>query len=431
MRVLFGSHPTVGHTAPLRTIAAELRDRGHRAGFVLPRMNLPFLRFLAAPIRAAAELPATIERDGFDLLDARPSLATLWHASRLPSKTGYQELRTAVDLFTSGAVEHAKLFAAHIQEWNADVVVGDYLLPSAMLAAMLTERPFAAVYHTALPFTVGGAPPFGSGLTERDRGSVAWRDAERELSRVQAHFDERVAAAARALGIAHAPLGWLRRPISQALNLLATTPELEPTLPALNEPVVMTGPLFVAPKYSPADDEFLAALPEDGADVYVSLGTVFNDRPEVYLAIMDAVEAAGLSAVVSAGNSYVAIAHRASARMRVFARVPQVALLKRVRCVVTHGGNNTVQECLSAAKPMVVIPFGTDQIENARRVERLGVGVGVMPGALAADSLVRAVQWARFSESAHERVQRIAQSLATSGGVKRAADAVLALVDDE
>jgi len=117
VRVLFGSHPTVGHTAPLRTIARELHERGHRAAFVLPRMRLPFMRVLATPIRAAAELPAMIERDGFELLEARPSPATLWHASRLPSKTGYEELRTAVDLFTSGAASHARTIAAHITGW--------------------------------------------------------------------------------------------------------------------------------------------------------------------------------------------------------------------------------------------------------------------------------------------------------------------------
>lgn len=424
LRVLFCSHPTVGHTAPLRTIGAEFLRRGHRAAFVLPKLELPFVSRLAAPIRAAAELPAMIERDGFELLHARPSLATLWHASRLASKSGYEELRTAVDLFTSGAADHARTIATHVRRWNADVVVSDYLLPSALLAARLEARPFCAVYHTALPFADESAPPFGSGLSERDRGSVAWSDAAKLLASVRARFDDRVESAARELGLREAPTGWLSRPISDTLNILATTPELEPSLPELDATVLMTGPLFVATKQSAADDAFLAEIPAEGFDVYVSLGTVFNDKPDVYATILDGIERAGLSAIVSAGNSYGAIAKRQTDRVRVFARVPQVALLSRVKCVVTHGGNNTVQECLAAAKPMVVVPFGTDQIENARRVERLGVGVAVMSHELSAQRIEQAVRRARGDERAIDRGQRIAASLRAAGGVTSAADAI-------
>ena len=41
--------------------------------------------------------------------------------------------------------------------------------------------------------------------------------------------------------------------------------------------------------------------------------------------------------------------------------LPQVALLDRAALLVTHGGNNSVTEALTAGVPMLVLPFSTDQ----------------------------------------------------------------------
>jgi UDP:flavonoid glycosyltransferase YjiC (YdhE family) len=83
-----------------------------------------------------------------------------------------------------------------------------------------------------------------------------------------------------------------------------------------------------------------------------------------------------------------------------------------------------VQECLATGRPMVVIPFGGDQVSNAHRVERLGVGLRMSATALSADTVRTAVETlseARFVERARE----IARALETYGGTPAAADAVL------
>ena len=48
--------------------------------------------------------------------------------------------------------------------------------------------------------------------------------------------------------------------------------------------------------------------------------------------------------------------------------VPQLELLKKVTLTITHGGMNTVLECLSNGVPMVVIPIANDQPGIASRV---------------------------------------------------------------
>jgi MGT family glycosyltransferase len=425
--ILFAAHPTVGHTNALRAIAAELRSRGHTTSFALVHARVPLASRWPEPVQAATRLPAVIANEGAEVLELKPSLAALWHAARLPRATGQAELEIALALFTSGLEPQAQQIAAHARRGRASVVVGDYLMPAALLGARLAKLPFIALYHSALPFPADGAPPFGTVLPQSARGSDAWRDAEARLVRMCAGFDARIAAAARRLGLAPPGEGLLLRPISPDLNLLATAPELEPGLLPLEGKVVMTGPcLPMGAAQGDAGQSVLDALPRDRRIVYVSLGTVFNDQPDVFRRLITGAARTGVHVVVSAGASFEALAELRSPTVHIHRRVPQVALLTRVDAVITHGGNNTVQECLAAGRPMVVIPFGGDQLANAHRVERLGVGVRMNAADLSVDAVRSAVESLADARMV-ARSTDLARALEAYRGVHAAADAVLGL----
>jgi zeaxanthin glucosyltransferase len=55
--------------------------------------------------------------------------------------------------------------------------------------------------------------------------------------------------------------------------------------------------------------------------------------------------------------------------------VPQLALLNRARMMITHGGTNTIKECVYFGVPMVSFPFGGDHPGNTARVVYHGLGV--------------------------------------------------------
>ena len=66
---------------------------------------------------------------------------------------------------------------------------------------------------------------------------------------------------------------------------------------------------------------------------------------------------------------------RATPAVRVEEFVPQQEVLGRCHAVVCHGGSGTLIAALSLGVPVVVLPMGADQPDNADRCEALGVGL--------------------------------------------------------
>ncbi len=57
-----------------------------------------------------------------------------------------------------------------------------------------------------------------------------------------------------------------------------------------------------------------------------------------------------------------------------FTWVSQIEILKKASLAITHGGLGSIKECLFYGVPMIVIPMGRDQTDNARRVVKQNLG---------------------------------------------------------
>jgi len=55
--------------------------------------------------------------------------------------------------------------------------------------------------------------------------------------------------------------------------------------------------------------------------------------------------------------------------------VPYGHLFNHVACVVHQGGIGTTAQSMRAGKPMLIVPYGFDQPDNAARAQRLGVSL--------------------------------------------------------
>jgi MGT family glycosyltransferase len=158
----------------------------------------------------------------------------------------------------------------------------------------------------------------------------------------------------------------------------------------------------------------------DGPLVYLSLGSLGSADVELMQRLVDLLAAGGYRAIVSKGPQHEQIELRegqAGAEL-----VPQPALLPLVDAVITHGGNNTVTECLHFGKPMVVLPLFWDQYDNAQRMDELGLGVRLPTFAFEDAQLGEALERLVGADTLAGRLKQISARLQASPGTERAAD---------
>ncbi len=104
--------------------------------------------------------------------------------------------------------------------------------------------------------------------------------------------------------------------------------------------------------------------------------------------------------------------------------LPQTSVLPHVDAVITHGGNNTVTECMWFGKPMLVLPIFWDQHDNAQRVHETGYGIRLPTYALERDELAGAVDRLLADGALRERVRTAGERLRVRPGTEAAADLI-------
>ena len=160
----------------------------------------------------------------------------------------------------------------------------------------------------------------------------------------------------------------------------------------------------------------------DGPLVYLSLGSLGSADVELMQRLVDLLAAGGYRAIVSKGPQHDQIELRdgqAGAEL-----VPQPALLPLVDAVITHGGNNTVTECLHFGKPMVLLPLFWDQYDNAQRMDELGLGVRLPTFEFEDAQLGEAIERLTGDEALGGRLREISGRLQANPGTERAADCI-------
>jgi MGT family glycosyltransferase len=414
--IAFLSHPTVGHLNTLLSTGLQLRSEGHRPRFFIP--GGPALPFRLKPdiLNNVVDVPAMVERAGLPLERLRPALGVIFHAIRLARSSGYQESRIALELFTSGAVSTTKDILRRLERQPTEVLVADFAFFPAALAAEKLGLPWVAVYHSGLPFRGPGVPPWGSGLPIGTEGPELQR-AEAAEAEVLAGLRRKLDKVRRELGLDPGPEDVLRTPASPWLNLVVSHEAIEAPRTHLGPSCFYIGPCFSTRRGTDAEGFPFDKLRTDAFKVYVSMGTVFNDRPEVFRTLLRGLDLPGVQVIVSGGAAYPSLASGPlPSNVLLFRRVPQVDLLPRMDLVIGHGGNNSTNETLAAGKPLLVVPVGGEQHDNARRVEYLGAGLFLPHQELTPDNVRRAVTRLREEPSFRVKAEALRTHLETTDG---------------
>jgi UDP:flavonoid glycosyltransferase YjiC (YdhE family) len=96
------------------------------------------------------------------------------------------------------------------------------------------------------------------------------------------------------------------------------------------------------------------------------------------------------------------------------------------QAVVHHGGIGTIAKALAAGTPQLVMPIAYDQLDNARRVSRLGAGTYLKPRHATAGKIAGAVR-SLMNGQVKPRCEALAARLAEGDAAERAADAICGL----
>jgi zeaxanthin glucosyltransferase len=161
--------------------------------------------------------------------------------------------------------------------------------------------------------------------------------------------------------------------------------------------------------------------------VYASFGTLQNGLADAFQVVASACARLDVQLVISSGGSNLT-AQRWQGNPIVVNFAPQLELLRRSSLFITHAGLNSVLESLSSAVPMVAIPVTNDQPAVAARLERCGAGEVVPIRRLSEDRLRAAIAQVLSNDTYRVSAARLQAAIRDSGGVRRAADIIEALL---
>jgi UDP:flavonoid glycosyltransferase YjiC (YdhE family) len=403
---LFSAQPAKGHINPMLTIAHELNTKGHRVVFTAP---------------TAPGIEQFLADRGVQFIGIRPAPSAVG-LLLLSFTSGFTETFLASRFFFNGITYYARGITKVLEEIEPQAVVTDFSFLGAALAAELKDTPYVIVYHAGLSFPGPDIPPFASGLPIGGQWGFKGKWYGFLSNIMVSHVDKKIARARRRLKLPLAENGYLTRPSSPWLMLVLSSEASEAPRFALPSTSYFVGPCFAGREDADAGgfpfDRFSPGKPK----VYVSLGTVFNKKPRVFKRIMDAFSDGRYQLIVSAGRAFAKLRSQSiPTNVLLFERVPQVEVLSRVDAVISHGGNNTVNETLAAGKPLLVMPVGGEQGDNASRVVYLGAGLRANIKEESPLEIGAKVDRLIKEPAFRQRVQEIAESLAQSQGAATAA----------
>jgi MGT family glycosyltransferase len=162
--------------------------------------------------------------------------------------------------------------------------------------------------------------------------------------------------------------------------------------------------------------------------VLVGMSSTFMDHGDLLQRVTTALGELPVRGLVTTGPAVSADSIVAPANVTVVERAPHRQVLRHAAAVVTHAGHGTVIKSLAAGVPVVAIPLGRDQLDNAARVVHHGAGLRLRPKASAqaiAGAVKRVVEEPSFAAGA----RRIADAIAVETADDRAAEELEGLAE--
>lgn len=378
-RFLFTTWEGGGHVQPMLLVARDLAARGHAVLALSDPCNASDAAALDVPFRAWTTAP-------FQNGKARDDDRLRDHEADNPLAV----IQRLLDRVMAGpALAYARDTLAAIDAFGPDVVVSQELLLGPMAAAEVRGLPLAllAANVWSLP-TLPGAPPFGAGMlpaaSDEERGMHAMVS---QMSRTffQAGLPDLNAARA-ALGLPSLNDLFEQLDIARAI-LLATSKAFDFAPEPLPAPFVHVGPYLADPAWA----EPFTQPAGDAPLVLVSFSSLYQAQEPVLRAVIAALGQLPVRGVVTTGPTIDPAELEAPDNVVVVRSAPHGDLLEDAALFVTHAGHGSTLRPLMAGVPLLCLPMGRDQNDNAARVTHRGAGL-TLPADAAPDAIAAAAR---------------------------------------
>lgn len=349
-----------GNVPPVLGLAASLIKAGHS------------VRILAEPcLKEAVELIGAkyiAFKKHFIRTDRAVDMIQDWKAKAL-------EIPSIDNILIKPAHDVALETQAALQESKTDVVVADFMMPGALIAAEAMHIKRVALFHMPEYLPGPGRPPGGMGLLPAHSLFGKARDAL--LAKVFHRIMNRYLAPLNQVRAAFAlpPCQSLVEIYHSAdLRLIQTCEAFDAPITPAPSNVRYIGPVLDDPSW--ADELRFEGYKEDARPlVIVSLSSTFQNQKDVLTRIIDAFTGLDAIGIVTLGPAMKDEEFEAPSNVHLISSAPHNQLFPLADAVVTHAGHGTVMRALSHGLPVVCLPMGRDQLDNASLVAHHGAGI--------------------------------------------------------
>ena len=302
--------------------------------------------------------------------------------------------------FVGPAPDYATDVDAAIAVRRPDLVVCSMFALGAMVAAEGAGIPFDMMMPNIYLLPAAGLPPMGLGL-QPARG-VAGRTRDRAIhaliERSWAKGLPAINDLRRERGLA--PLARLWDQAEHARRKLVMTSTAFDFPATMPDNVRYVGPVLDDPTWATAAaPPITAEEPADRPFVLVAMSSTYQDQQDSIQRVVDALGGLPVRALVTSGPAIDPTIFEHQPNVEVVRSASHQALLPGAAVVVTHGGHGTVIKALAAGVPLVVLPHGRDQADNAARIVARHAGVKVSRTAKPPRSPRRSAGFSRIRRS--------------------------------
>ncbi|GAA5038162.1 putative UDP-glucosyltransferase YojK [Marivirga lumbricoides] len=343
-RILFVTIPEKGHINPMIGVAQALQKYG---------CNLAFF--------AVADISEQIKKAGLDIpvyFDKHPKSdkeAFLTRgkafAEKIKNKEWMQQwIKT---LLIDAVPEQIPVLEKVIDDFQPTLIVTDPMMYAAALVAESKKIPWAGISSSLNPITPDN---WSCELTETLTLYQKEREQLFQKSAQTPHFK-------------------ISDLISPWLNIVFSTEAYIPRWLSQNDFSFYVGTSFNEKNRGDEQDFPFHLLKPNCKKVYMSLGSQVYYHPHLFKAVQEALmdtEVQLIFAVNELMNTD--FIHELNENVIAVTYAPQLELLPHIDLMISHGGANSVMECLAHGKPIALFPLCNDQFLQARFIQEAKVG---------------------------------------------------------